>query len=182
MIGMRVAFSCVFGFFLSVVLTFQSNLDKMETYAELYNITSFESHSYLLVFDKLREYFFDPNALIKKEIETTLKGIYTYQKEESLKFDADKLPGKYKHIYQDIHKNNLCSFTGDLFSNPTTGNLLHNLNCSSFTGNTSEYGIDVLVSYYIEECRIQKYFFDVQLNTLNTSNQTFNNFLYGTST
>ena len=75
--------SCVFGFFLSVVLTFQSNLDKMETYAELYNITSFESHSYLLVFDKLREYFFDPNALIKKEIETTLKGIYTYQKEES---------------------------------------------------------------------------------------------------
>ena len=107
-----------------------------------------------MVFDKLREYFFDPNALIKKE--TTLKGIYTYQKEESLKFDADKLPGKYKHIYQDIHKNNLCSFTGDLFSNPTTGNLLHNLNCSSFTGNTSEYGIDVLVSH-------TKYFFDVQL-------------------
>ena len=111
-----------------------------------------------------------------------MKGIYTYQKEESSKFDADKLPGKYNHIYQDIHKNNLCSFTGDLFSNPTIGNILHNLNCSSFTWNTSEYGIDVLVSYYIEECRIQKYFFDVQLNTLNTSNQTFNNFLYGTST
>ena len=36
------------------------------------------------------------------------------------------------------------------------------------------------MSYYIEECRIQKYFFDVQLNTLNTSNQIFNNFLYGT--
>ena len=37
------------------------------------------------------------------------------------------------------------------------------------------------MSYYIEECCIQKYFFDVQLNTLNTSNQTFNNFLYGTA-
>ena len=186
--GVGIVFTCFLAYYLAVILSFQSNLDKMDTFSELYNITSFQSHNYLLVFDKLREYFFNPDAMtstnvtIKEDLEYTLNEIYNYQKEESEKFDANKLPGKFKKVYQKINKDNLCEYTRDLFTANGEDNLLvkNGFNCSSFTGNSSEYGIGVLVSYYIEESRIQKYYYDLMLQTIKDKNEKFNNYLYGT--
>lgn len=185
--GIGIAFSCILSYFLAVILTFQDNLDKMDNFSELYNITAFQYHSYLLVYDKLREYYFNPEAIIgnitiKEEVESMLNEIYNYQKEESEKFDANLLPSSFKKIYEKIHKGNLCEYTGDLFTNNNNQNALisQGFNCSSFTGNSSEYGIGVLVSYFIEECRTQKYYFDLMLENLEKKGEKFNNFYYGT--
>jgi hypothetical protein len=189
-IGIIAVYSVYVVYFLGVVLTFHSALEHMETYSKMYNITAFKSHIYLSVFDKLREYFFDYNmpydystfTLNQDEINNVLGNIHKYQKNENVLFNVNKLPSSYQKVYHQLHKNNLCNYTGDLFINSYNDNYLMNnkFDCSLFTGNSSDYGIDVLVSYYIEQCRNQKYNYDQLVLEYYHKGYTFNNTLYGT--
>ena len=189
-IGIIAVYSVYVVYFLGVVLSFHSALGNMETYSKMYNITAFKSHIYLSVFDKLREYFFDYNmpydystfTLNQDEINNVLGNIHKYQKNENVIFNVNKLPSSYKKVYHQLHKNNLCNYTGDLFINSYNDNYLINnkFDCSLFTGNSSDYGIDVLVSYYIEQCRNQKYNYDQLVLEYYHKGYTFNNTLYGT--
>jgi hypothetical protein len=52
-------FAFVFLFYLIVIIIYEKNLDKVNDYSKLYNMTSSESIEYQSMFDILREYFFD---------------------------------------------------------------------------------------------------------------------------
>ena len=153
----------------------------------MFNITSYKSIIYNALFDDLREYCFDKNQYTgnisyKNLIEHKLTNIYEYQKEESSKFTNKKLPKSFRKKYQRIIFGNLCSYTRDLFTNNENDNYLieNGYTCSSLTGNSSNYGINVFISYYVHKIRVQKNLYDLMLRKADEYGFQYNNTLYGT--
>ena len=185
----KITFVCLvcFGYYLTVVLFFHSSLAHVQTYIDMYNITVYEDKIYNSLFDDLREYFFDKNQFTgdlsyKAIIENRLYGIYEYQKEVSNKFTNNKLPSSFKKRYQNMILGNLCSFTTDLLKNDENGNYLMDkgYTCSSVTGNSSDYGISVFISYFLQKIRVQKNLYDLLIKTGESLGYDYNNTLYGT--
>ena len=185
----KITFVCLvcFGYYLTVVLFFHSSLAHVQTYIDMYNITVYEDKIYNSLFDDLREYFFDKNQYTgdlsyKAIIENRLYGIYEYQKEVSNKFTNNKLPSSFKKRYQNMILGNLCSFTTDLLKNDENGNYLMDkgYTCSSVTGNSSDYGISVFISYFLQKIRVQKNLYDLLIKTGESLGYDYNNTLYGT--
>ena len=152
----------------------------------MYNITSTKSRIYISLFYDLREYFFDKNQYTgnisyKNFVENSLTKIYEYLKEESSKFTNKKLPKSFRKKYQRMILGNLCSYTRDLFTNNENDNYLieKGYTCSSLTGNSSNYGIDVFISYYVHKLRVQKNLFDLIIREADKLGYKYNNTLYG---
>ncbi len=185
----KLSFICLiaFGYYLTVILFFQYSLENIQTYVEMYNITAYKSEIYNCLFDDLREYFFDKNEFTgnmkyKLLLEKKLNYIYEYIKEESKKFSVKKLPKTFRKRYQGTILGNLCSYTRDLFTNDIYNNYLidNGYTCTSATGNSSDYGLNVFVSYYLQKIRTQKNLYDFIIGIGESLNFEYNNTLYGT--
>ena len=153
----------------------------------MYNITAYKSEIYNCLFDDLREYFFDKNEFTgnmkyKLLLEKKLNYIYEYIKEESKKFSVKKLPKTFRKRYQGTILGNICSYTRDLFNNDIYNNYLidNGYTCTSATGNSSDYGLNVFVSYYLQKIRTQKNLYDFIIGIGESLNFEYNNTLYGT--
>ena len=180
----------VFLFYLVVIIIFQQNLDKMNNYSELYNILSLEGIEYQSLFDIMREYFFDYKAKtgttsFENILESNLEKIYENMKKYDQKFSYDDLPSKFKKKYLEIVTNDLCNYADDLFIkyNKTEFNYNYisknNYTCDELAENSTKYGLDLLVSNYLYELRVQKRYFDIILQKAQNENYTYNNTLYG---
>ena len=183
-------FLFVFLFYLIVIIIFQQNLDKMNKYSELYNILSLEGIEYQSIFDIMREYFFDYKSntgihSFKNILELNLETIYENMKKSEQKFSYDNLPSKFKKKYLEIITNDLCSYAEDLFikNNKTEYNfnyiISNNYTCEEIAENSTKYGLDLLVSNYLYELRVQKKYFDILLQNAQNENYTYNNTLFG---
>ena len=183
-------FLFVFLFYLIVIIIFQNNLNKMNKYSELYNILSLESVEYQSIFDIMREYFFDYKSYMgnysnKNISESYLKKIYEEMKTSEKKFSYDDLPSKFKKKYLEILTNDLSSYAEALFikNNKTEYNYnyitLKNYTCEEISENSTKYGLDLLVSNYLYEIRVQKSYFDIMLLNASNENYTYNNTFYG---
>ena len=184
----KITFICliIFGYYLTITLLFHNSLKNVQNYVEMYNITSYKSRNYIALFDDLREYFFDKNQYTgnisyKTLIEEKLNRIYEYQKEESIKFTNKKLPKSFRKQFQRMILGNLCSYTRDLFTKNENDNYLieNGYTCSSLTGNSSNYGIDVFISYYINKIRVEKNLYDLIISKGEELGYYYNNTLYG---
>ena len=180
----------VFLFYLVVIIIFEQNLDKMNNYSELYNILSNESIQYQSTFDILREYFFDYKGYtggvsFKDILENNLEKIYEDMKKQEQKFSYDKLPSKFKKKFLEIRTNDLCIYTKDLFlvQNNSEYNfnyiIKNNYTCDEIGENSTKYGLDLLVSNYLYELRVQKRLFDIILEEVSSLNYTYNNTYFG---
>ena len=195
-INIKVAFQIgflflfIFLYYLIVIVIFEDNLKKMNNYSNLYNITSSQSIEYQSMFDILREYFFDHQSYtgdtsFKDIITTKLLKVYEYQKDTDKLFSFDKLPSKFKQKYLDITSNDLCSYADELFikNNNTDYSYIleNNYQCHNLTENSTQYGLNLLISYYLGELRTQKNYFDNILEITNDKNYICNYSLFGTS-
>ena len=184
-------FLFVFLYFLIVIIIYENNLDKINNYSKLYKITSTESIEYQSIFDILREYFFDYQAytgdkLFKDIITSKLLKIYESQKDSTTSFSFDDLPSQFKKKYLEVTSNDLCQYTEELFKKKDNNTYSYsyieekNYQCYNLTENSTEYGLNLLISYYLEELRTQKNYFDKMLFTVKEKNYTYNNTIYGT--
>ena len=180
----------VFLFYLIVIVIFQQNLDKMNKYSELYNILSIEGIEYQSIFDIMREYFFDYKAYtgqtsFKNILESNLETVYESMKSLEQNFSYDNLPSKFKKKYLEIITNDLCSYAEDLFikNNRTDYSFnyitANDYTCEEIAENSTKYGLDLLVSNYLYELRVQKSYFDILLQNAENMNYTYNNTLFG---
>ena len=180
----------IFLFYLVVIIIFEQNLNKMNNYSELYNILSKEGIEYQSMFDITREYFFDNEAYtgnisFKSILESNLDKVYENMKASEQKFSYDKLPSRFKKKYLEIITNDLCKYAEDLFIkyNKTEYNysyiISNNYTCEEIAENSTKYGLDLLVSNYLYELRVQKKYFDIILQEAQNANYTYNNTLAG---
>jgi hypothetical protein len=180
----------IFLFYLVVIIIFEQNLNKMNNYSELYNILSKEGIEYQSMFDITREYFFDneaytANISFKSILESNLDKVYENMKASEQKFSYDKLPSRFKKKYLEIITNDLCKYAEDLFIkyNKTEYNysyiISNNYTCEEIAENSTKYGLDLLVSNYLYELRVQKKYFDIILQEAQNANYTYNNTLAG---
>ena len=183
-------FLFVFLYYLIVIVIFEGNLDKINNYSKLYNITSSEGIEYQGMFDILREYFFDNtgftgNVSFKDKINSKLVNIYESQKINEKSFSFDKLPSKFRNKYLEVTSNDLCRYANHLFliNNKSFSNHIIDMNykCHNLTENSTQYGLNLLISYYLEEIRTQKNYFDKMINAANEKNYTYNNTLFESS-
>ena len=174
-------FVIFFVFIFTVILGFHSTLSNMTGYLLTLNSTCTESHIFLEVHDILREYFHDPfSTEIERTLNAKLNQVLYYQKLSTTQFSQERLPSGYKPVFRKISNSNLCSHTGDLFKSSYVINpYLKNTNCSELTGQTVEYGKQVLMAFYIEQIKGVKNLFDSKLianvETYN-SNSFFNDY------
>ena len=156
----------VFIYHFGIIFGFRSSLKSMKTYSDLYNQTAFESHIYLSLFDNIREYFYNnsfpygDDMNIKTKIEQDLINIYTYQKESEQNFDSSLLPSSYKSFFNALQTHELCYYAGDLFTNSSNNNSLYSIDCNDFTNHQGKYGLNLLLTYFTEQIRKNKYVFD----------------------
>ena len=181
-------FGFVFLYYLIVIILFEKDLNKLNKYTKLYNITSYESIEYQSMYDVLREYFFDyeaytGNTSFKNIINSKLLKIYESQKDISKCFSYDDLPSKFKNKYLEVTLSDLCGYANDLFQKNNNSNYSHIIEkkyeCHNLTENSTEYGLNLLISYYLEELRIQKNYFDKMIFDAKEKKYEYNNTLFG---
>ena len=183
-------FLFVFFYYLIIIIFYDSNLDKINNYSKLYIISSTESIEYQSMFDILREYFFDykaytGNSSFENKIASKLLKIYEFQKNTTTSFSFDDLPSQFKNKYLEVTSNDLCHYAEELFKKNNSTNSYsyieeQNYQCHNLTENSTEYGLNLLISYYLEELRTQKNCFDKMLYSVKDKNYTYNNTIYGT--
>ena len=184
-------FIIVFLYYLIVVIIYDSNMNKVNNYIKLYNILLTESIEYQSMFDILREYFFDyesysGNTSVSSMINSKLLKIYEFQKDTSTSFLFDELPSKFKNKYLEVTSNDLCPYAEELFKKTINNSKYYsyifekNYQCHNLTENSTEYGLNLLISYYLEELRVQKNYFDQMINTAKEKNISYNNSLFRT--
>jgi hypothetical protein len=163
-------FAFLFLCFLIIIIIFNQNLDEISNYSELYKITSSESIEYQSIFDILREYFYDKNSYTgnisyEKKLNEKLVNVYEFQKTQETAFSFDKLPSKFKSKYLSIKLNDLCPYAKNLFQDNNTHSHIkaNNYTCENLTENNGQYGLNLLISYYLEQIRIQKNFFETMV-------------------
>ena len=183
-------FLFLFLYYLIVIIIFEINLNKINKYSQIYSITSSEGIEYQGMFDILREYFFDykgytGNRSFNDIINLKLVNIYESQKANEEAFNFDHLPSKFKNKYLEVTSNDLCRYANHLFqiNNKSDSNHILEMNykCQNLTENSTQYGLNLLISYYLEELRTQKNFFDKMLNEAKGKNYTYNNTLFESS-
>ena len=175
-------------YFTSNVLILHLAYSQIQNYVNMYNITSYKQRRYCLLFDNLREYFFDFNTytgekFLKEIVESQFTNIYYVENSLSEEFIISELPKSFKKLYQNISLFNICRFTKDLFFNENHGNYLveNGETCNSTTGNSSFFGFNVLQSYYLQLLRINKNYFEVLIKISKKYNFNYNNTLYKTN-
>jgi len=179
----------VFLCYLIVIVIFEKNLDKVNDYSKLYNMTSSESIEYQSMFDILREYFFDYKGYTGKLsfndiITSDLLKIYETQKDKEELFSFDKLPSKFKNKYLEVTSSDLCYHAEQLFLKNNNSNYNYIVDnkyqCDNLTESNARYGLNLLISYYLVELRTQKNYFDRLIDAANEKNYTYNNTIVGT--
>ena len=181
-------FLFIFLYYLIVIIIYENNLDNINHYTKLYDITSTESIEYQSMFDILREYFFDHKAYsgnnsFNNMINLKLLKIYEFQKDTISSFIFDKLPSKFKKKYLEVTSNDLCPYAEELFQKSNNSNYYSyisekNYECHNLTENSTQYGLDLLISYYLEELRVQKNCFDQKVNEAKEKKYVYNNTLF----
>ena len=181
-------FLFIFLYYLIVIIIYENNLDNINNYTKLYDITSTESIEYQSMFDILREYFFDHKAYsgnnsFNNMINLKLLKIYEFQKDTISSFIFDKLPSKFKKKYLEVTSNDLCPYAEELFQKSNNSNYYSyisekNYECHNLTENSTQYGLDLLISYYLEELRVQKNCFDQKVNEAKEKKYVYNNTLF----
>ena len=113
-------------------------------------------NDYLNLFNSLRTFMFDPNVeTMKKRTPTYLDemfaSIYTATKEKQL-FITNHLKYISKHflnVHNEIYLESSCNNRGDYFKNAT--------HCETFMENSTEFGLAILMSYFVEGMRLLKH-------------------------
>jgi len=170
-------------FFVFIDVYYGSYLDTLNGYCSFYNVTASEESYYLLTFNILREFFFDKNSEVlnitaSNKIEEIIENNYDW--DWSRKELADEylrtLPESFTSFYNEILYSDICKNAGDLFSNHL---IKKNIECGSFLSNSTSYGLDILITNYIEDIRTLKFKFDKIYESLsNRKSKTFVNKIY----
>ena len=138
---------------------------------------------YLMLFNGVREYLFDKNARIRYEwlsdyIETEFNDIYT-NKLKSLSTvtkNINKLGNEFKRVYYKLYYNNICDYAKYFFDEVITDT---NKTCDYVSGNTSRYGLSVLIPFFIDELKEIKLKFEQNENEAIKYGYSYNYTLYG---
>jgi hypothetical protein len=157
----------------------------MNTYLNLcnfYNVTANEQAYYLLSFNILREYLFDNTSYVKnipiaELVTNTINHNYLVKFERDLLVNKyfSSLPSSFQIFFQNTQRENLCYYTGDLFTNRLSKD---GITCETFFANSTAFGLDVLLTDYFEELREIKFKFDLFVKHANPNKIIFNNTLY----
>ncbi len=176
-------------YYLVTIILFEKNLDSMNDYSKMYKLLSSESIEYQSMFDILREYFFDyksytGNTSYKDILKSKFLTVYENQKTKEELFSFEKLPSKFKNKYLEVTSNDLCHYSEELFTkniNVSDNHIIANdYQCHTLTDNSTQYGLNLLISFYLAELRNQKNYFDKMLSDANDKIYKYNNTLFGT--
>jgi hypothetical protein len=74
----------------------------------------------------------------------------------------NNLPATFSVVYANTINNNLCPLMNDLFDKYLK---ILGINCDSFSSNTTSYGLNIILTNYIEDIRTIKSIFDTEGNS-----------------
>ena len=146
----EVFFSFIFGYFYNVLENIQIYVKFLQQEI-LYNVEIYH------LFNSLREYFFDKSQKIEnitneQYLNFKLDNIYDSRKENLVYINHNKynLPKTFFLKYKNLKNSHPCDFKLEdiYFENEEE--------CIYFMSNSITYGMDILISYFIEEVRFFK--------------------------
>ena len=138
---------------------------------------------YLMLFNGVREYLFDKNAHIRYEwlsdyMEREFSSIYTNKRKSlsTVTKNINKLGKEFKRVYYKLYYNNICSYAKHFFDEVITDK---SKTCDSISGNTSRYGLSVLLPFFIDELKEIKLEFEQNEEEAKKYGYSYNYTLYG---
>ena len=146
----EVFFSIIFGYFYSFLEEIQIYV-KFSQQEILYNVEIYH------LFNSLREFFFDKTQKIlnipnQEYLSIKMDDIYDCRKKNLNYINHNKynLPNDFFIQYKKLKNSHPCNFKleNNFFDNEEE--------CLNFMSNSTKYGMDILVSYFIEEVRFFK--------------------------
>ena len=159
--------------FFSIVFAFKYLfLENVKLYQRFFqNQVEYNTEIYR-IFNALREVYFDMNQKIKNIkaddfLNNELDEVYKRRKKNLIIINKykDKLPNDFGEKYNKLLKKHPCEFRSDNY-------FLNEEECLNFMSNSTSYGMNILISYFIEEIRFFKKLFlvytslEVGLNNL----------------
>ena len=168
------------GVFCILVFTFYwLFLNDLHLYMDFYKTMTELENEYLQLFNALREYMFDPNNMILNtpadEFLTECLGeIYTRRQEKQLFLSENikKVPKQFQSVYTNIYLRNCCSNRGEYFESDEE--------CEAFMSSSSNYGLEIMLTYFVEEIRYSKILTEKQNQKREETPYKFNLTLIGT--
>ena len=156
---MEIFYSGIFCFkysFLKHIHIYQKFFQQQIIYnAEIYNI-----------YNSLREFYFDVSQKIQEKksddyLNIELNEVYKKRKNNLIIINKykDKLPNNFGEKYNELLKKHPCKFRSDDY-------FLNEEECVNFMSNSTTYGMNILISYFIEEIRFFKKLILVYSNPL----------------
>ena len=112
-------------------------------------------NDYLNLFNSLRTFMFDPNVdTMKQSTPTYLNEMFaniyiaTQEKQLFITNHLQYISKQFLNIYNEIYLESSCNNRGDYFNNAT--------HCEMFMENSTEFGLAILMSYFVEGMRLLK--------------------------
>ena len=153
-----------------------NNFEYFENNIVVFKASSKINTEFLMLFNILREYAFDPTQKVLYEnietfLETELTLIYAHSIEAAgvINKRKMKLRKSFQELYDSIHHGELCSYTDDFFTTTTTAN-----DCYNVASNATYYGLDVLRHFYVDEIKELKSMVDTNRTLMNSENVYIN--------
>ena len=177
-IKLFLAISMSFCFIITLTIYVMSlnNFDYFENNIVVFKASSKINTEFLMLFNLLREYAFDPTQKVLYEnidtfLETELTLIYAHSIEAAgvINKCKTKLRKSFQELYDSIHHGELCSYTDDFFTTTTTAN-----DCYNVASNATYYGLDVLRHFYVDEIKELKSMVDTNRTLMNSANVYIN--------
>ena len=163
-------------YFLIIVLLFYNFSKNLKNLILIYNHESRLQMEHFLIYTYIREYIFDPNAIVNNtcisEIIDSIILNYTIEQMNNEKFLT-----KYQHLYGEnytnlryhIYQNDICKYTTAFFEKFVDD---VDTNCYDFLDESAKYGLNILHANFFEDLRLikaQRESFGVVWKTLNFS-------------
>ena len=176
---LAVSMSFCFVITLTIYVLSLNNFEYFENNIIVFKASSKINTEYLMLFNLLREYAFDPTQKILYEnIETYLENELTMIYEHSIEAASvinkrkTKLRKSFQELYDSIHHGELCSYADNFFTMYNTSNTPHG--CFNVASNATYYGLDVLRHFYVDEIKELKSMVDTNRTKLQQENVFIN--------
>ena len=125
-------------------------------------------NEYINLFNSLRQYMYDPNVEIMKQptikyMNTLFTNIYIVRqsKQQYITNNLHHISSNFLETYNEIYLESTCQNRGAYFNSKE--------HCESFMENSTEFGLSILMSYFVEGMRLLK---NKSIKNAQTRNET----------
>ena len=161
----------------------KENCNFFEENIDLFKVSSELNIRYIMLFNCMREYFFDKVMLVNytdltEYINDELSHIYEISIETNRKIqdNRDYMGKKFKKFYDKIYYQDVCGYADTFFNEFLTEKWR---TCEHVTNDSGQFGLSVLLTFFVEEIKEVKTLFELAEMKANERGYQYNMTLYG---